>query len=117
MLTEARHSVQPLLPCSSQWLSHLLSAQQEAMSRPTLFYPFSQVSSEVAHTKVKVFIRSTKSVYSSVNGSLDFSGRSALSPVNFSYLHNAKLPVRAERREVMERKQAGAPTQVPTSWL
>lgn len=62
------------------------------------------------HTKVKVFIRSTKSAYSSVNGSFDFSGLSALSPVNFSYLHSAKFPVRAERCEVRERKQAGAPT-------
>ena len=51
---------------------------------------------KVRLTKVSALIRSTKSVYSSVNGSFDFSGLSALSPVNFSYLQTVQLPVRLD---------------------
>lgn len=62
-------------------------------------------------TKVRVFIRSTKSVYSSVNGSFDFSGLSALSPVNFSYLHRAQASYENRRiGQVKQGDEAGTPS-------
>ena len=48
---------------------------------------------KVGLTSVSALIRSTRSVYSSVKGSFDFSGLSALSPMNFSYLHTVLLPI------------------------